>query len=607
MLPENLKKKITLITNLINDYQYMKKNKDELVQLKNDIVWVIDNLDKYRNHSICDIALKNQISLKMQKDYLSFEDYQNAGAFFENCGIVKVVFQNFYDKVKKRMALLNEPQIKYSIEQKNQIYYLINDYIRNNNIRELEKLLSEKIIDLNYIPQPTQVDARYFDNINLVHLMIKACYINNLMIIKLLYNNNANINVHGYINKQYNWTTPLLIAINNFRHTNDSEIINFLLDNGASPIFCHSNYKNDMPLIKVLDYPELFEKMITKYDIDVNLNDNYGDNSDEGNDDYDEVKNTFLHYACQKNELRNVKILLEKNASITVKNFEGDTPLHCLFKNISEKNFEQLIQIIDLFISKNNHILNIQNGLGETILHIAADQTSNPDIIEYLLTKNIDTNILSSDGDTALDYLINKFNYWKIEIVKKIIDLFINKKYNFNLKNQFGNTILHRILRKSLNHDIIQYLIEKGANSNIKNNNNDSLFHILINYEEADEYSDKYSEKFIDEVKKLINLFINNKCNINHQNNDNNTVLHEAVQMEINSEIINHLLKFGAKIDIKNKDAKTPLDLAKECKSKEIFNLIISYKKYQFITNIEKASTVKIGQKRKFEANDENY
>lgn len=606
MLPENLRNNINLITNLINDFGYMKKNKDELIQLKKDIVWVIDNLDNCGRNCICDIVLKDNISLKIQKNYVTVEDYQNTSDFYENCGVVKVVFQNFYDKVKKRIALLNNEQIEYSNVQKDQFYYIVNNYIKNNKVQELEKLLSERIIDLNYIPSRATANPRYFHNVNLIHLMIKACYINNLMIIKLLYNNGANINVRGYLNQQYKWTTPLLIAIINFHNTKNSEIINFLLDHGALPLFCYSNHINDMPLTKALDYPDLFEKMIKKYNIDVNLNESYESDSDDDNSedddfqDYDNDKNTFLHYACQKIELRNVKILLEEDARVNVKNFEGDTPLHCLFKNISEKNFKQLIEVIDLFIDKDVNILNIQNDLGETALHIAADQTIDPNIIEYLLTKNVNTNILNTDGDTALDYLINKFNYWKIEIVKKIINLFINKNYKFNLKNHSGNTILHKMLKKSLNFDIIQYLIEKGADSNIKNNNNDSVLHILINFEDADEYSDKYGEKFINEVKKLMNLFINNKCDINNQNNQGETALHQAVQMEIDKEIINYLLKFGAKIDIKNKDNKSPLDLAKECKNKEILNLINS-----FISNIEGPSTVKIGKKRKFE-DDEN-
>lgn len=90
-----------------------------------------------------------------------------------------------------------------------------------------------------------------------------------------------------------------------------------------------------------------------------------------------------------------------------------------------------------------------------------------------------------------------------------------------------------------------------------------------INLFEAIESND------IIEVKKAL---IQNNVDVNSKNASSETPLHAELKKENpNLEIINLLLKYGAKSDISNKYKETPLDLAIEKGADDIIALFIRY------------------------------
>ena len=182
----------------------------------------------------------------------------------------------------------------------------------------------------------------------------------------------------------------------------------------------------------------------------------------------DEYGNTFLHYAIINKNEKNIYKLLNLGCNPNIQNKHGNTPLHTAvyhmyldklnLKNEIQKNFN-IIKNLLYFKAKRN-ILNID---GKYFYELA------PNIFKK-----------DAEGNTLLHSLIN---LKKIYVAMFIIEYFYP---DLNIQNNIGNTILHNAVILAVNNfDNIEYfyflnfLIKKGANENILNNNNNCPFNYL--------------------------------------------------------------------------------------------------------------------------------
>lgn len=133
---------------------------------------------------------------------------------------------------------------------------------------------------------------------------------------------------------------------------------------------------------------------------------------------------------------------------------------------------------------------------GRTILHIAASQ-NNVNLVKYLLDNKFNVNILDNNNHNALFYCLTSFGpniNWENPIIEdetsvrinyisdmpfyrnpndikmrqaQIGNMLLNAKININQQNSYGWTVLH-LASISIPAGPRDYLIEKGANQNIK-------------------------------------------------------------------------------------------------------------------------------------------
>ena len=130
----------------------------------------------------------------------------------------------------------------------------------------------------------------------------------------------------------------------------------------------------------------------------------------------------------------------------------GNTPMICAINGHDE---EKLLEIIHLLI-KNNADVSIPNHAGITPLHAL---------------------ILPS-------YVFNTHPVIDKEVLISAIEILISAGADINATCQHGNTILHlwcEYADPSLDHfdEIIDFLIEKGANPNLENADMETPFSIL--------------------------------------------------------------------------------------------------------------------------------
>ncbi|NGX37255.1 MAG: hypothetical protein K1000chlam2_00409 [Chlamydiae bacterium] len=136
-----------------------------------------------------------------------------------------------------------------------------------------------------------------------------------------------------------------------------------------------------------------------------------------------------------------MSLLLEKGASVDVKNTEGKTPLHLaiehLFSAIVEKDpkDEGPMKIISMLIDDEAIDVNAKTKKGLTPMHLAA--VSNLiDIMPLLLNKGAIVDEINNDGDTPLHFVCGLFGEGGLGAIVWLLENGANPQ----LKNKAGST-----------------------------------------------------------------------------------------------------------------------------------------------------------------------
>lgn len=206
--------------------------------------------------------------------------------------------------------------------------------------------------------------------------------------------------------------------------------------------------------------------------------------------------------------------------------------------------------------------------------------------------------------DSSTRNLASAINNLEILYVKKLI----NNGENINKKDSDGNTplinvvILQNVSDKFKQHEIIEFLLKKGADVYIKNNYNYNILEIMSyksHYDEIKKIFEKY--KYFKNNKNENDIYLislkhdedNQEYKMNNPNEykDGVTLLYYAI-VEQDIEKVKELLNSNVDINKKNKDdiphehnllvwykdsGKLPIDKAIEIANIEIVELLIEY------------------------------
>lgn len=377
MLTKIIKEKIIKINNLMKNYIYMSKSKADLENIKLDIEQIIKDLEYYSNQKIVELVKTHYDDLAKNTNdrQLTVKIVQDIDQFYQQCLKNKLNFLIYLSKVTKRIKNLQLQPFEHCINQQLQHYDIIKNYIINREHKKLEHFLNENIIDFNL--QLTNDDDCYWN------LLIIACHKGNLNIVKMLVNNNANIE---YVND--NNLNPLLAALDSY----NINIAEYLLEMGANPDVIDNEAIS--ALIKSNIEPKLFENLITKYNANLELPISYG---------------TILHYACEFFDIDSILFLLDNGANIHALDSENNSALHILINQRNSDNIIENIKIMKILIKRGINI-DEQNINGSTALHCAIEQ----EVFEYikiLLDDDASTCIKDSSGRTA-EQMLNSDDLW---------------------------------------------------------------------------------------------------------------------------------------------------------------------------------------------------
>ncbi|XP_076299445.1 uncharacterized protein LOC143218247 [Lasioglossum baleicum] len=264
---------------------------------------------------------------------------------------------------------------------------------------------------------------------------------------------------------------------------------------------------------------------------------------------------TPLHYAAKSDKLEVVKYLIEeKGANINVKDNDGQTPLHYAADHGK-------LEVVKYLIEEKGANINVKDNDGQTPLHYAADH-GKLEVVKYLIEeKGANINVKDNDGQTLLH---SAAKTCRLDIVKYLIE---EKHVDFNVKNNYGVTPLH-YAAKNDGLEVVEYLIEeKTANINVKDGSGMGLLHY------AATSNNTKVVRYLTEKKN---------ANINVKNNSGVTPLYYAA-MNDGLEVVKYFIEEkGANVNVKDNDGQTPLHYAANSDKLEVVKYFIEEKHIDF-------------------------
>jgi ankyrin repeat protein len=264
----------------------------------------------------------------------------------------------------------------------------------------------------------------------------------------------------------------------------------------------------------------------------------------------DKHQRTPLHSAARYGALSAARFLLDQGADINAKDEGGNTPLHLA-------SIFRYDEIIDLLI-RHKVDFSMLNAQGQAPLHLAS-LYGNPESINLLLAGGAKLNIRDADGNTPLHITVWYRHPENLsEILKGDPDI--------DAINTDGYTPLHLAARRPDNEKAIELLLQQGADVNIPDPTGRNALLVSVGSHQ----------------KEYIGLLVSKGIDINSQDNDGNTALHyplinvlkNKMYLPYSKEIVKILLEEGADPHIRNKEGKSPMDMAVEAADDELIDLL---------------------------------
>ena len=276
---------------------------------------------------------------------------------------------------------------------------------------------------------------------------------------------------------------------------------------------------------------------------------------------------TPLMLAIENGHTNTVNVLIQYGANVALTDDSGFTALHyaCidhgslevlryLFENGADVNACSSVTPLMMAI-ENGHVSAVTfltergadvtrtDECGYKALHYACINNSSPEVFSCLLEKGADINACLNNGMTPLmiaaeDSLVN------------VVTFLIKQGANVDLQDNYGKTALHYALGSlNFSFEILCCLIEKGADVNT--GSNDKLTPLMIAAEKG----------HINALTFLIKF----GADVDLQDKNGKTALHYALSgSDVSCEILSCLIEMGADVNAGGNINHTPLMIAAE-------------------------------------------
>jgi ankyrin repeat protein len=254
----------------------------------------------------------------------------------------------------------------------------------------------------------------------------------------------------------------------------------------------------------------------------------------------DKLGLTALHYSIIFNNYKAFKILLDKS-NILINNNQNLNAFHICIQ------YNRINFFIDLLSNNSELFINTSNN--ESLLQYAI-LFDKYDFIPYILKKKINVNNQDiTNGLCALHQIVMKN---KIDIVQMLI----NYGANINIQDYYGNTAIHYSISEE-NVEILRLLLQYNPNLNLIDIDGNTPLHLYL--------KNSYLEK------EILQLLIT-KSDLNIQNNSGLTCLKMIIDLYIVDNYIDLLNKKELNFFIQDNNGN---DMSDSLNDENILNIAI--------------------------------
>jgi ankyrin repeat protein len=269
--------------------------------------------------------------------------------------------------------------------------------------------------------------------------------------------------------------------------------------------------------------------------------------------------------------------LLEQGANINGQdNSLGLSPLHCA---VLQGNDEMIAFLLDSGAKENAAAAD-----GKTALHLATERGYRK-CMKMLFAHHANSKITDQEGATCLHVAVGT------AADESTVPLLVKHKVDLNFQNKkTGNTALHLAVEWKRPR-IILFLLEKGANIDIGNNEGLTALQLAANSDNCEAVSLLLQRCAHVEARSLagptalqyaawkghwtaFDLLLIGGADINVWNKQGETLLHEQARYSTNISIASKLLEQGANIEARTSQGYTPLQCAAVGANKTMFNFL---------------------------------
>ncbi|GHV06288.1 hypothetical protein FACS189485_14580 [Spirochaetia bacterium] len=307
----------------------------------------------------------------------------------------------------------------------------------------------------------------------------------------------------------------------------------------------------------------------------------------------DSAGNTMLHIAVKNNaDVNTLGLILDQKAPVNARNKEGDTSLHlAVLQNDRDAGELLLSRGADIFAPNARgesplylafyaaggirewmftpSTLTVQDGLGNTVLHYAA-QWNLSGHIPFLIEQKANTEAVNAAGETPL-FVAVKYN------ANPAIRALIISGVSLNSRDTLGNSALHAAVRWNVRNAAV-ILIDAGIDINAHALNGKTPLHDAVRLGIVDiepliiragadieardnEGNTPFMEAVMAGYSGTVERLADLGAEPTVRNNRGDTPLHVAVSMD-RSDLVNMLLGWGGAIHAKNAQGRTPFQIA---------------------------------------------
>ncbi len=255
----------------------------------------------------------------------------------------------------------------------------------------------------------------------------------------------------------------------------------------------------------------------------------------------------YLHWATNKGNAEVMEYLLAKGAKVDNEDSHGSTPI--LF---AASGGQKNTKVYDLLIAAGVDLRKSLNAEGANALLLSIANDPEMVLTNYFISKGLSLNSTDAEGNNAFSYAARSGN---IELLKKLLQKGLKPNDKAMLMAAQGS-------RRGTNKlELYQYLKTLNLKSTVIGKGGENVLHAIVRRPKQDD---------------IIQYFLADGVDVNQVDDEGNTVLMSAAASNRDTAVLNMLLSKVKNINFTNQKGLSALTMAVRGNSPEVVSYLIS-------------------------------